>query len=83
MARKKKMVISGVSRDAAEEAFAQYAKADASMNKLNAEIDLQCAKIREKWQNRLAELATEKEQAFDVLQGFALEHKLELFTKKK
>ena len=46
--RKKKTIISGVTREAAEAAFGQYAKADAQINKINAEIELACAKIREK-----------------------------------
>ena len=43
--RKKKTIISGVTREAADEAFASYAKADAQCAKINAEIELQCAKI--------------------------------------
>ena len=58
--RQKKTVITGVSRDAAEEAFASYAKADAQIEKINAEIDLQCAKIREKYQQKLGELTCER-----------------------
>ena len=80
--RQKKTVISGVTREAAEEAFAQYAKADASINKIQAEVELKCAQIREKWQDKLSALTVERGEAFDVLQGFAAEHP-ELFTKKK
>ena len=46
--REKKTIISGVSREAADEAFANYAKAEAQSSKILAEIELQCAKIREK-----------------------------------
>lgn len=81
--RKKKVIISDVSREVAEEAFAAYAKADASVNKINAEIDLQCARIREKWQDKLAALTAERDHAFDVLQGYAVENKERLFSKKK
>lgn len=81
--RQKKTIIAGVSRDKAEEAFAAYAKADAGINKINAEIDLQCAKIRERHQQKLGELMCERENAFDTLQAFATEHQSELFTKKK
>ena len=44
--RKKKVIITGVSREAADEAFATYAKSDAQVQKINADIELQCAKIR-------------------------------------
>ena len=81
--RKKKTIISGVTREAAESAFGQYAKADAEINKINSVIELACAKIREKHADRLAALAEEREQAFDTLQAFATENQAELFTKKK
>ena len=81
--RQKKTVITGVTREAAEEAFAKYAKSDAQIEKINAEIDLQCAKIREKYQQKLGELACERECAFDTLQAYATEHQTELFTRKK
>jgi phage host-nuclease inhibitor protein Gam len=81
--REKKTIISGVTRDAADEAFAKYAKADAQSAKITAEIELQCAKIREKYQSRLSELDAEKTLAFDTLQSYATENKSELFAKKK
>lgn len=81
--REKKVIITGVTREAADEAFAVYAKADAQSAKITADIELQCAKIREKYANRLAELEGEKEKAFDTLQAYATENQAELFTKKK
>ncbi|MBR1467487.1 MAG: host-nuclease inhibitor Gam family protein [Bacteroidaceae bacterium] len=81
--RQKRTVITSVSRDAAEEAFGIYAKADAQIEKINAEIDLQCARIREKYQQKLGELMCDRECAFDTLQAYATENQAELFTKKK
>ena len=83
MARQKKTIISGVSREAADEAFATYAKSDAQIQKINAEIELQCAKIREKYADKLAALGDDRDKAFDVLQSFATENQAELFVKKK
>lgn len=83
MARQKKTIISGVTREVAEEAFASYAKASASIKKINADIELQCAKIREKRQAELAQLTQESETAFSTLQAYATENHAELFTKKK
>ena len=81
--RQKKTLIQGISQEQANEAFASYAKADAQIQKINAEIELQCAKIREKQADRLSALDKEREQAFDVLQAFAVENQAELFAKKK
>jgi phage host-nuclease inhibitor protein Gam len=81
--RVKKTIITGVSREGAEDAFAEYAKADAESAKITADIELQCAKIREKYADRLAELSGRKTEAFDVLQSFATEHRDDLFSKKK
>lgn len=81
--REKKVIITGVTRESADEAFAIYAKADAQSAKITADIELQCAKIREMYAGRLAELDSEKEKAFDTLQAYATENQSELFVKKK
>lgn len=81
--REKKVIISGVARESADEAFAIYAKADAQSMKIIADIELQCAKIRERYANKLAELEGEKEKAFNTLQAYAIENQTELFAKKK
>ena len=81
--REKKTIIIGVTREVAEEAFATYAKSDAQLQKISADIELQCAKIREKYQDKIAELSKSKIESFDVLQSFATENQAELFTKKK
>ncbi len=83
MARTKKTIITGVSRESADEAFASYAKASAESAKITAEIELQCAKIREKYATKLADLDVEKSNAFETLQSYAMENQAELFTKKK
>ena len=83
MARKKKTIIVGVTREQADDAFASYAKSDAQIQKINAEIDLQWAKIREKYADRLSVLTIERDASFDILQSFATEHQDELFQKKK
>lgn len=81
--RTKKTIISGVTREQADAAFAQYVKATAQSEKITAEIELQCAKIREKYASQLATLNSDAEQAFDTLQSYATENQAELFTKKK
>lgn len=81
--REKKTVYSGITSEQMEQAFADYAKADARQQKITAEMDIQMAKIREKWQDELAKLAETKDNAFDILQAYALENREELFTKRK
>ena len=81
--RVKKQVISDVTRELADEAFAAYAKAEAEQQKIHAEIELACAKIREKHADKLAALEATKTTAFDTLQAYATENKGELFSKKK
>lgn len=81
--RLKKPVIDNVSRDEADEAFASYAKADAQIRRINADIELQCAKLREKYAQRLAELDNLRASAFDTLQVYAAENRAELFTTRK
>ena len=81
--RQKKTLIQGITAEQANDAFASYAKADAQINKINADIELQCAKIREKRADELIHLGEEREKAFDTLQAYAVENQAELFTKKK
>lgn len=81
--RQKKTIITGVTKEAAEEAFAIYAKADAERAKITAEIELKCAKIREQHQDKLSQLQTTQDEAFETLQTYATENQAELFNKKK
>lgn len=81
--RIKKVIITGVTREAADDAFARFAKCDSEITKITAEIELQCTKIREKYAPQLAALDTAKQLAFDTLNSFATENKDALFSKKK
>lgn len=81
--REKKVVVSGVTRDQMEEAFGKFALADAKLQGINAKMDAEITKIRERNADALSELQGQKEEAFDVIQTFAVENRDELFTKKK
>jgi len=81
--REKKVVITGISRDQAEEAFAAYAHADARQQQLTAKMDVEITRIREKFQDTLNELQEVKDNAFDTMQAFGMENKDVLFSKKK
>ena len=78
--REKKTIISGVSREAMEEAFSAYATADAQQRSLTAEMDRKLVEIRESYADRLAALESEKKEAFEKMQVFATENREELFT---
>lgn len=81
--REKKVIHSCVSLEQMEAAFADYAKADAKHQKINATMDIAITNIREKYADEIARLTEEKEKAFDVMQVYAVENKTELFSKKK
>jgi phage host-nuclease inhibitor protein Gam len=83
MAREKKTIIRGVSPEAMEQAFGEYAAADARLEKIKATIDVQVTAIRERYADEMNRLSAVKEANFEVLQAYATEHKDELFVKKK
>ena len=83
MARTKKTIVSGISREKAEQAFADFASADAQVQNLTSKMDIEVTRIREKYAERLAALNATKEASFDVLQAYSTENKDELFSKKK
>ena len=81
--RTKKTVVSGVTREQYEQAFADFALADARVQSITAKMDAEMTKIREKYADQLAELNETKDQSFEVMQTYATENKDVLFTKKK
>ena len=83
MARTKKTVVSGISREQAEQAFADFAAADAQVQNLTSKMDIEMTRVREKYAGRLAELSDVKDGAFEIMQAYAVENKEELFAKKK
>lgn len=83
MARQKKTIISGVSREAMEEAFRAYAAADARQRSLTAEMDGRLTEIREGYADRLTSLENEKKEAFDMMQSYAVENREQLFRKRR
>jgi Mu-like prophage host-nuclease inhibitor protein Gam len=83
MARKKKVILSGITRDEMEEAMRNYAIADAAQRALTAEMDGKLSEIREQYAQRLSDLDIEKDEAFERLQAFATENRDEHFSKRK
>lgn len=78
----KKLLTEQLTIEDAEAIFAEYAAADAQEQKITAQMDIAITKIREKYQDELAELAERKRNAFERLQHFAT-NAPELFIHKK
>lgn len=81
--REKKTVITGVTSVQADQAFAEFATADARISKINADMDVQFTKIREKYAEELKTLEYDKSMAFEIMQVYATDNKETLFAKKK
>lgn len=81
--RTKKTVLSGITREQADAAFAAFATQDAREQKVTASMDEQITRIREKHQPDLQACADAKQKAFDMIQAYAMENRDVLFSKKK
>ena len=81
--REKKVVHSALSTAEMETAFTEFARCDAKIQKINATMDVEFTRIREKYADELARLSDSKNKAFDILQAYAVENKADMFTKKR
>ena len=66
-----------------EEAFGAFAFADAKLQGINAAMDAEITKIRERNAEEIAKFQQQKDDALEVMQTFATENRDELFSKKK
>lgn len=80
--RVKRVLLGGITKDEAEEAFGEFANADAKQQKIQATMDVAIVKIRDKYADQLTELADVKNKAVEVVQSFA-ENNRDLFGKRK
>lgn len=82
-ARKKERVITeNVSRESADAHFAEYAKAQARLKQIEAMIEQQIIRAREKYQDEIQELNDVLEEEFDFLKAFAMQNR-QLFIERK
>jgi phage host-nuclease inhibitor protein Gam len=81
--REKKVIHRGITSEQMETAFAEYAAADARLQKINAQMDVQMTTIRERYSPDISKLTEQKDKAFEIVQAFAVENKDDLFSKKK
>lgn len=83
MARMKKEVVTCVTGEEMEQAFSDYAIADARIQRINAKADEEITRIRDRYADDLKKNTDLRARSFDVLQTYALENREELFSKKK
>lgn len=81
--RVKKVVVSGITSEQAEMAFAEFAKADAKMQNIQSKMDMEMTRIREKYADDLVKQQEIKDSNFEIIQTFATEKRDELFCKRK
>jgi phage host-nuclease inhibitor protein Gam len=80
--RAKKVVVSNVTREQAEDAFARYNDTTSRLQELEAKMNTEVTAIREKYDKPVGDLQDEADRLFETLQVYAAEHP-ELFDKKK
>ncbi len=80
--RTKKVVVSNVSRQQAEDAFARYNDTTSRLQELEAKMNKEVTAIRENYDKPVGDLQDESARLFEIMQVYASEHP-ELFEKKK
>ena len=80
--QKKVLLPTTITKAEAEEAFADYAQADAKQQQLTSKMDEAITKIRAKYADEIAELTDKKDEAFEVMHAYA-ENNRDDFGKKK
>lgn len=81
--RESKVVRVGITGEQFEESMALYAVSDAKAAKLNATLDGEIAKLREKYASDLKKAEETKSAAWEVIETYCKENQAELFSKKK
>lgn len=81
--RIERRILTNISDENMNEALAAYIKAEASIAKINADLDLKFSQLRDEKADELAKLEAEKNEAFYQVQTFALQNKETQFSKKK
>lgn len=80
--REKKKVISGVTIEAANEAASSYAAAHVKLAKVEAKMNEEINRVKEKYMDEVTTLTDEKAEQFCVLESFAT-HQKSNWGKKK
>ena len=81
--RVSKKVVTGVTEDQFNEAMSNYAKDEAEGRKLEAQMDREIVKVREKYAGKLSGLSDRMVDDLLTIESYCLENKETLFTKKR
>jgi phage host-nuclease inhibitor protein Gam len=81
--RVKKPTLESINREQAEKMFAEYAICSSRIQELNAKMEQEIQKIRDKYTEELTELSENCEAKFQALQIYAELNKADLFVSKK
>jgi phage host-nuclease inhibitor protein Gam len=80
--QKRVLLPNTITKAEAEDAFANFAQADAKQQQITAKMDEAITKIRDKYAADITELTEKKDDAFEIMQTFA-ENNRDDFGKKK
>lgn len=81
--RKKQVITSNITENEKNDALATYATKSARIDEINASLDVDITALRESRATELAQLAKERDEAFNIVQTYATENKGEHFVKRK
>lgn len=81
--RDKKKTNELIDRDQAVKEVKQFADATSNIKRIEAAIELEVQRVKEKFEKELSELNDKRNSAFDKLQYFAEFNKNKLFTERK
>ncbi len=81
--RQKQVVATGLTMTQVEEAFGQYALADAKIQGINSAMDEEFTRIREENCEELSKWQDAKDKAFALMQTYAIQNRETLFSKRK
>lgn len=81
--RIKRTLVQAISTEQFNDALSAYAVADAREAKINADMDVQFTRIRDKYSDELKQLKEVKDSEFEVVQAYCEENQDRLFSKKK
>lgn len=83
MEKRKKVTHAGITREEADKALAEFASAHAKHESLVAKMEMEMAKIREKYNGQIVELAFKCDECFTIVSQYASENRQQLFQDKK
>jgi len=82
MSRQSKKLIQEVTREACDEAFANYNRCVSNLEVIQGKMNSEITTVKEKYEDKISKLQEEKDEHFEMMQTYA-ESNPELFADKK